>query len=688
MEERLLAIAKRFWPTLETASKLERTWAAFDLFGILYTVPVVLVGLTWLAAVTDLSLIRREWSTLLLLCALLFLFKRLRFFAFIEAPGDRSSQFDSTFEPIVTWSAALIFGPTALWIAVLVDTAIYGRRLKLAPTAIERGDTLRNLLDNLSGTTLASLIALTLYQRWGGSFPLPGLTLDAVLPAVGATLVHLLLVVLVFAPMLVYIGAGWSPVFARGSGWLSVLGWGMAIVMGAAVVVELFAILTAGLYTENGPGVYFTLLAGMLLVSWLAHRLSMSVERSQQRSRELAKLEQLGRAILNAPPDGSTLPNLLEEYVAGMFLRSRIEIRLYPEQTLLHHPENWPPVGAPVWEWLRANPEPRTFLPKALLPWAEQLEQNEGLALAPILDAESPSETPSEPAGGVYLLRRQDPLDVDSLLPALQSLAAQIASALHRAEVYRIEQELAVAGRIQASFLPGSLPQIPGWQLAATLEPARETSGDFYDVIPLPNGRWGLLVADVADKGTGAALYMALSRTLIRTYAVEYDTQPKRALRAASRRILADASADLFVTVFYGILDPLSDTLIYCNAGHNPPYLLSAQGDDTVQTLTRTGLPLGIRLVEAEGWEQRTVQLPPGSALVLYTDGVTEAQNPQGEFFTEGRLLELLQAQRGSTAQGIQDAVMGALYEFAGDAPHAQHDDITLMALVRGRQSR
>jgi serine phosphatase RsbU (regulator of sigma subunit) len=219
--------------------------------------------------------------------------------------------------------------------------------------------------------------------------------------------------------------------------------------------------------------------------------------------------------------------------------------------------------------------------------------------------------------------------------------------------------------------------------LAATLEPARETSGDFYDVIPLPDGRWGLLVADVADKGTGAALYMALSRTLIRTYAVEYDTQPERALRAANRRILADASVDLFVTVFYGILDPLSDTLIYCNAGHNPPYLLSAQGDDTVQTLTRTGLPLGIRLVEDEGWKRHTVLLPPGSTLALYTDGVTEAQNPQGDFFTAERLLDVLQAQRGSTARGIQDAVMGTLHQFAGDAPHAQHDDITLMVLVR-----
>jgi serine phosphatase RsbU (regulator of sigma subunit) len=192
-------------------------------------------------------------------------------------------------------------------------------------------------------------------------------------------------------------------------------------------------------------------------------------------------------------------------------------------------------------------------------------------------------------------------------------------------------------------------------------------------------------VADVADKGTGAALYMALSRTLIRTYAVEYPTQPDRALRAANRRILTDASADLFVTVFYGVLDPVSGTLTYCNAGHNPPYLCGAHGDDTVQTLTIGGLPLGI--LEEETWEQRTLQLPPASTLVLYTDGVTEAENPEGEFFSEERLREMLQSQRRSTAQGVLDALMGALHEFAGDPPHAQHDDITLMVLVQGQRA-
>ena len=242
-------------------------------------------------------------------------------------------------------------------------------------------------------------------------------------------------------------------------------------------------------------------------------------------------------------------------------------------------------------------------------------------------------------------------------------------------------QELTLAGRMQASLLPEALPDIPGWELTATWRPARETSGDFYDFIELPGGKLGLVVADVVDKGMGAALMMALSRTLLRTYAVDFPDNPERVLNIANRRLIADVGAGLFVTLFYGVFDPAKGILIYCNAGHPPPYLFTDKSPNQHELLQRTGVPLGI--AEDASWERVTVQLDPGSLLMIYTDGIQDSQNPRGEFYSEDRVIKIIQSRLGRPVQEIQDALLAGVYAFASGEP--QVDDITLMILARSR---
>ena len=243
----------------------------------------------------------------------------------------------------------------------------------------------------------------------------------------------------------------------------------------------------------------------------------------------------------------------------------------------------------------------------------------------------------------------------------------------------RVERELELAGQIQAGFLPESLPELPGWQLTAEIHPARETSGDFYDMFMLPDGRLGFLIADVADKGMGAALFMALSRTVLRIFVLEHGQRPELALRAANRHILRESSSGLFVTLFLGILEPATGKLVYCNAGHNPPLLQSRDRRKQPRPLGRTGMPVGVSPDAA--WSSLSLELQPGDALLLYTDGVTEAQNPSGEFFGESGLGQVLQDWDGRSAQALKQQVLQAVQGLAQRAD--QQDDVAVMVLLR-----
>ncbi len=255
----------------------------------------------------------------------------------------------------------------------------------------------------------------------------------------------------------------------------------------------------------------------------------------------------------------------------------------------------------------------------------------------------------------------------------------QAARALYTVRSRR--QELTLAGRVQASLMPDRTPEIPGWQIAATWKPARETSGDFYDFVPLQNGRLGIVIADVVDKGMGAALLMALSRTLLRTFAPEYPNHPEHLLQITNQRMLTDIDTGMFVTLFYAVLDPASGLLTYSNAGHPPPYLFTPGAHPGTQALAGSGMPLGVS--EEATWQQGTQEIPPGSLLLLYTDGVLDAQNPFGEFMGEEGMLQIIQTRIGQSAQSVQESLLATLGDFAGPEPQA--DDITLVTLIRDR---
>lgn len=268
-------------------------------------------------------------------------------------------------------------------------------------------------------------------------------------------------------------------------------------------------------------------------------------------------------------------------------------------------------------------------------------------------------------------------------IPLLTAFATQAASAIEKARLHqeevkqqRLEEELAVGQKIQLGLLPKSTPSVPGWEFAAAYQPARTVGGDFYDFFDFSGGL-GIVIADVADKGIPAALFMALSRTMIRTTALTGCT-PSEALIQANALILHDNDSDTFLSAFYAALDTTSGRLIYANAGHNRPLWWRAAQSQT-KDLVAKGIVLG--LFETINLEEREVQIEPGDILVFYTDGITEAMDMNSQEFGEAHLRATISAYPHASAQEILDAIVGVVKDFIGDAP--QSDDFTLVVVKR-----
>jgi sigma-B regulation protein RsbU (phosphoserine phosphatase) len=308
---------------------------------------------------------------------------------------------------------------------------------------------------------------------------------------------------------------------------------------------------------------------------------------------------------------------------------------------------------------------------------------------------------------------------LDDEAQLLGLLANQLAQTLERERLHqealarqRLEQELDLAREIQASFLPNSCPQVPGYQIEAYYRAARQVGGDFYDFIELPpppgspapppepprrtevvfrggrrvapepqpiraDQRFGVVIADVTDKGVPAALFMALSRTLLRATAID-GRAPAEVLQRANRLILADSRAGLFVTCFYAILEAEAGIVTFANGGHNYPLHYETKSGE-IHPLRAQGIVLGI--IPQPTFAQQEIVLAPGDVLLLYTDGVTEMMNPQRELFGDDRLAAVLRQNHHRSPHEIINAVLAALNAFA--MGQSQSDDITMVVIKR-----
>jgi serine phosphatase RsbU (regulator of sigma subunit)/anti-sigma regulatory factor (Ser/Thr protein kinase) len=267
----------------------------------------------------------------------------------------------------------------------------------------------------------------------------------------------------------------------------------------------------------------------------------------------------------------------------------------------------------------------------------------------------------------------------------LDNLAAQAAPALRVGQLVReqeaeaatrqrFEQELEVARLIQQNFLPKELPDLPGWQIAAYYRPAREVGGDFYDVIPLSDGRVALVVGDVTDKGVPAALVMSATRSVLRSSAQRL-IEPGVVLERVNELLCPDMPAKMFVTCLYGVLDPGTGHLRFANAGHDLPYVKTADG---VVELRARGMPLG--LMPGMVYEEKETVLAPGESVLLHSDGIVEAHDPDRGMFGFPRLKETVAHTVGG--QALIDCVIAELDAFTGPGAE-QEDDITMVTLER-----
>ncbi len=249
-------------------------------------------------------------------------------------------------------------------------------------------------------------------------------------------------------------------------------------------------------------------------------------------------------------------------------------------------------------------------------------------------------------------------------------------------ELERGKYELEIAHEIQESFIPHEMPQLAGYDIYAINIPAKEVGGDFYDFIPLSEGKLGITIADVSGKSVPAALFMAVSRTILRAKATG-SSNAAQVIKETNELIASDSKTGMFVTLFYAILDLKNNTMEYVNAGHNPPVMF-VRKTGYLECLSTNGIALGaVDIIEPE---EKETKLEEGDVIVFYTDGVTEAINEKGDLFGEKRVYELVKSNNNLSAKEIVIKIKNAVIDFTKG--QSQFDDITLMVLKVGKSNK
>lgn len=397
--------------------------------------------------------------------------------------------------------------------------------------------------------------------------------------------------------------------------------------------------------------------------------------------------ESFAEAMFQCSPNEKALADVLRNHFPQMFPGFNFHIWMFLERSIWNNDHATHVSLASISAWMLKSKGIEIFQTGDKIPWEENSEFSNSSLLASLQP-----EGNETPIAGISLIEihqddqknpAQTLIDAEKLLSYsidyITNFLVIMQKAIQDVEWQQVQQEIAIAAQIQSDLLPIEYPKMPGWQLSFSLQPAGNLSGDFFDLIQISDSRIGLLIADVAGKGIGAALYMALCRTLIRTFAKDYASRPDLVISECNERLLEDARDALFVTAFYAVLDLEKHSLIYANAGHNPPFFINQNPEKKIKALPLTGLPIGID--HEEEWSYEKIMFGAGDILMMYSDGIPDAQNMANESFGNKRLLEFSQEHRKNSASQFQDQLLEKIKDFTGKSK--QFDDMTMLVLKR-----